>query len=181
MLRRVVSLPASYPIFQERQERLLSRCPPVSLLARKPPPWAPGRLFLIFLTELCEECCPSARADSRPEPGMGNTTRDSLRKDTGGERRLILPHENRPKSDKTGENSDHFLLPFRSFSHRFPPPGHSRYPLRIGGVGRFPDEKVRTVHNGEFLLLLRVLSVLGLFYLRVRICSERKLHRFVKN
>jgi len=69
-----------------------------------PVPWAQGRLFLIFLTDVDHAAKSAPPPLSGHKPEMRIMVETVPRKDTGGERWIYSPLENRPKSVKTGEN-----------------------------------------------------------------------------
>ena len=70
------------------------------------PPW-------VGVSHIVEECAP-LRADSNSahKPEMHKPLFLVPRKDTGGERQMRNPLENRPDSHKPGGFIHHFLLPF---------------------------------------------------------------------
>ena len=72
-------------------------------------------------------------------------------------------HENREVShipDRFYPGND---TPILTVSDSFIPSGHSRYSLVSGGVGHFPDRKMRMLRNVDILFFLRIIPVLTWF------------------
>ena len=77
--------------------------------------WAQGRLFLSGMLKLIMRRRVPPISHPGNKPGMRITVIQRSRKDTGGERQMYNPHENRPKVDKTGENKAGIITRFEQF------------------------------------------------------------------
>ena len=102
------------------------------------PPWTPGpgiRQFLTVVDHGAQSGIPAS------QPGTEITDKTFSEKTPEESDDSCYPLVLRGVLTIMGGFNDHFLLLFRTFSHRFAHPEHRRYLLVSGGLGAFLSER----------------------------------------